>query len=180
MKERLLKAANVLLMVLSVVLLGTLQSSFWFQVFGYIPAPALWIPALIYVAIFKTSVEAMIVTALFGFALSSMTSMSDGLLLSAMYMVTIGSRLFRKRIYWSSNSYIMMLCGFSAVFFHIFYWMISLGFEQTKLTSPEIIDWIAEGLLTCLFAPTLFALFIWIDRVTGQEDPSSTASTDII
>lgn len=179
MKERLLKAANVLLMLLSVVLLGTLQSSFWFQVFGYIPAPALWIPALIFVAIFKSSVEAMIVTSLFGFALSTMTTMSNGLLLTSMFMVTVGSRLFRKRIYWSTNSYVMMLCGFSAFFFHVFYWIISLCFEQAKLTHPEFIDWIAEGLLTSLFAPTLFAYFGWIDRVTNQDD-ATAANTEII
>lgn len=180
MKERLLRAANIFLMILSVVLLGTIQSSFWFQVFGYIPAPALWIPGLIFIAIFRTSLEAMIVTAVFGFALSTMTAMSDGLLLSAMYMVTIGSRLFRKRIFWSSNSYTMILCGFSAFFFHVFYWIISLLFEATKLTSPQMIDWIAESLLTSLFAPTLFALFHWIDRITGQEETTRATSTEII
>lgn len=180
MKERLLKASNVVLLLLAVVLLGTIQSSFWFQVFGYIPAPALWIPALIFISIFRSSTEAMIVTALFGFALSTMTAMSDGLLLSSMYMVTIGSRLFRKRIFWSTNSYTMILCGFSAFFFHVFYWVLSLLFESTKLTSPQIVDWIAEGLLTSLFAPTLFAFFHWIDRMTGQEESTRATSTEII
>lgn len=179
MKERLLKVANIFLLLLSVVILATVQSSFWFQVFGYIPAPALWIPALIFIAIYRAGIEAMLLTAIFSFALSTMTSMSDGLLLFSMFMVTISARAFRKRIFWPTNSYTMILCGFGALFFHIYYWILSLAFEQTKLTSPEIIDWIAEGLLTSLFAPTLFALFHWVDRLTNQEDRSAI-STEVI
>jgi hypothetical protein len=179
MKERLIKAANILLLVLTVVILATLQTSFWFQVFGYIPAPALWIPALIFVAVYRSGIEAMLLSALFAFALSTMTSMSDGLLLSSMFLVTISARVFRKRIFWPTSSYTMMLCGFAALFFHIYYLILSLLFEQIKVSSPQIIDWIAEGLLTSLFAPTLFALFLWIDRLTGQEE-ASRSGTEVI
>ena len=179
MKERLLKAANILLMLLTVVLLGTIQSSFWFQVFGYIPAPALWVPALIFVAIFRSGIEAILLSTLFSFGLSTMTAMPPGLLVTSIFLVTVCARVFRKRIYWPTSSYTMIVCGFGALFFHIFYLILSLIVETTKLSSPEIVDWIAEGLLTSLFAPTLFVLFHWIDRLTGQDEPSS-AGTEFI
>ena len=169
MKERLLHLANVLLFVLAALVLASLQTSLWFQIFGYFPGPALWIPCLIYVALFRPTLEAIIFAYLAGFALSTMTAMPEGLLMAVCLGLVLTAQLFKQRIYWSGSSYLMMTCGLAALMFHVFHWALSYVLGDHPLTSPNVMDWLIEALLTPLAAPPLFPLFKWFDKITERD-----------
>ena len=169
MKERLKLAANVGLFLLATLLLATLQTSLWFQIFGYFPAPALWIPGLIYVALYRSTLEVIIYSYLTAFVLASMTAMPEGVLMVSCLAVALTAQVFKKRIFWMSASYILMVCGLGALFFQIYHWIATLIFGE-PITSPAIIDWIIEALLTPLAAPVLFPVFRWFDRLTDRDN----------
>lgn len=175
MKERLKLAANVLLFLLATLLLATIQTSLWFQIFGYFPSPALWIPCLIYVALYRSTLETIIYSYLTAFVLSSMTAMPEGILMISCLAVALVAQVFKKRIYWVSASYIMMVCGLGALFFQIFHWGAAYVFGE-PLSSPAIIDWIIEALLTPLAAPILFPVFRWFDHLTDREPTPEIAA----
>jgi hypothetical protein len=179
MKERLFRAANIVLFCLVVLVLGTLQTSLWFQIFGYFPAPALWIPAVIYMALYRGTLEAIIVVYIFCLTISTMTAMSIGLLVASAFVLVIATQSFRQRIFWNTNSYIMMVTGVGTLLFHLAYWIFSAFFDDYSLHSPEILDWILEALLTPLVAPPLFKVFIWLDQITRQVQPS-IASAEVV
>lgn len=169
MKERLKLVANVLLFLLATLLLATVQTSLWFQIFGYFPSPALWIPCLTYVALYRSTLEVIIYSYLTAFVLASMTAMPEGVLMVSCLAVALTTRLFKERIYWVSASYVMMVCGLGALFFQLFHWVATYILGD-PITSPAVIDWLIEALLTPLAAPVLFPVFRWFDRLTDRGD----------
>lgn len=169
MKERLLLVANVTLFTLTVLVLASLQTSLWFQIFGYFPGPALWIPCLIHVALNRSTLEAAIFAYLAAFVLSTMTAMPEGILMIVNLALVLSTQLFKQRIYWESSSYLMLTCGLAAFLFNIYHWVATFILSENPLTSPAIMDWLIEALLTPLAAPPLFPFFVWIDKITGRE-----------
>jgi len=170
MKEKLKLGGNVLLFLLATLLLATVQTSLWFQIFGYFPSPALWIPVLIYVALNRSTLETIIYSYLTAFVLASMTAMPEGVLMISCLGVALTAQVFKKRIYWVSASYIMMVSGLGALFFQLYHWGAAYVFGD-PLSSPAIIDWLIEALLTPLAAPVLFPVFRWFDRITDRVEP---------
>lgn len=175
MKENLKLAGNVLLFLLTTLVLATVQTSLWFQIFGYFPSPALWIPVLIYVALHRSTLETIIYSYLTAFVLASMTAMPEGLLMISCLGVALTAQVFKKRIYWVSASYIMMVSGLGALLFQLYHWIGAYVFGD-PLSSPAVIDWLIEALLTPLTAPVLFPVLQWFDRLTDREQsPDATA-----
>lgn len=179
MREKLLLVAGVALLALTTLVLATLQTSLWFQIFGWFPAPAFWMPALVFVALYRAPVEMIISVFVISLILSTMTVMPDGLLF--MSLLTLGGaiRLVKQRFYWTGSSYFMMVSGFAALAWHTFHWAGSLLTSETPLVNPEIADWLIQALLTPLIAPPLYDLFRWFDKLIDR-DQIAEASTDIL
>lgn len=175
MKERLMLLANVSLFAAATIALGTLQTSLWFQIFGYFPAPAFWIPVLVYIALHRSTLETILFSYLIGFILSTMTAMPEGLLMSVCLGLALTVQLVKTRIYWVSASYIMMICGSASLVFHLYHWVATFMVEEIPLTSPQISSWLIEALLTPLVGPLTFPLFQWFDRVTGRTSGPENA-----
>ena len=176
MKEKLLKLANLLLFAFAVLLLGTVQTSLWFQVFGYFPSPAFWIPALVYVALSRSTLETVIFAYVTGFILSTMTAMPEGVLMIVCLSVAIATQLFKERIFWTASSYVMMTCGLAALLFHIMHWIVSYLVGDHPMTNPEVASWLIEALLTPLVAPGLFPIFRWFDSLTQREQTTEISA----
>lgn len=176
MKERLYLTSNLLLFALAALFLGTLQTSLWFQIFGYFPGPALWIPCLVYIALFHSTLESVIFSYLVGFMLSTMTAMPEGLLMSLCLALSLTAQIFKQRIYWSGSSYFMMTCGFASLIFHIYHWGATFVVGDQSMTSPEISDWLIQSLLTPLVAPLLFPVFQWFDKLTNREHSNDVSA----
>lgn len=169
MKERLILVANVALFLGATLLLGTLQTSLWFQIFGYFPGPALWIPCLVYIALYRSTLETIIYAYLTAFVLATLTAMPEGTLMVTCLALALTAQVFKQRIYWASASYAMLICGLSALMFQIYHWGATFVIGDQPLTSPAVIDWLIEALLTPLAAPILFPVFRWFDHLTGRD-----------
>lgn len=172
MKEKLLLLSNLCLFTFTALFLATAQTSLWYQVFGYFPGPALWIPCLVYIALQRSTVETLVFSYLVGFVLSTLTTMNEGVLITVCMALSLSTQVFKQRIFWPGSSYFMMTCGFAALVFHIYHWLAALIFEGYAITNPQISDWLIEALLTPLAAPLLDPLFHWFDKMTKREQPN--------
>lgn len=176
MKEKLFLVANIGLFALAALMLGTLQTSLWFQIFGHFPAPALWIPCLIYIALFRSTFETVVFAYIIGFTLSTLTAMPEGVLMIVCVALALVTQLFKQRIYWSASSYFMMTCGLASILFHLVHWAVSYVVGDHPMTSPQVSDWLIEALLTPLAAPMIFPLLRWFDRITQREQSSEISA----
>lgn len=177
MKEKLILLGNGALFCFAVLVLGTMQTSLWFQIFGYFPAPALWLCAVVFISLYRSLTEAAFMIYAFSFLMSTMTVMPMALLMTATMGVGLATKFVKQRIYWPGSGYFMIACGLASLLFHILRWIGSSVLEEHALTSPEIGDWLLEALLTPLAAPALHALFWSFDRVSGREQPVEASGT---
>lgn len=174
MKERFLLYTNIFVFLLFALVMASLQTSLWFQIAGYFPAPALWIPVLVYVSMHRSAVEMTITIILIAAVLATMTTVSDGILLSSCLLLGVSARIFKERIYWSNYTYSMLICGLSSFFFHFVKWLAAMVLEEKQFFTPHVLDWVIESMLTALVAPLFFRVFNWIDEVFGRESVAST------
>lgn len=177
MKEKLLKLTNIALFILMTLLLAGAQTSFWLQIFGYFPPPALWMPVLVYLALFRGTLATIILSHLVALSISSATAMPLGLVMIACLAVALSIQVFKTRIFWMQSTYFMMVSGLSVFVFHMTHFASSWALSDTPLTTPAIGDWIIQALLTPLVAPLLFPLFRWVDALTQQDDPPEVTGT---
>jgi cell shape-determining protein MreD len=176
MKQKLLLAANMGLFALAALLLGTVQTSLWFQILGYFPAPAFWIPCLVYVALFRSTLEVVIFAYILAFLLATLTAMPEGILMIVCLALALSVQVFKQRIYWTESSYIMMTCGIASLLFNIYHMVVTFAIGSAPLTRPAISDWLIQALLTPLVAPGLMPVFRWFDRLTNREQPPEVSA----
>ncbi len=179
MRENLLLVSNFLLLGLATLVLATAQSALWFQIFGGFPAPAFWIPVLVYASLYRKFGQMAILAFLMSLTLKPMTVMPVPFLFFMLFLVGSTLRLVKQRFYWVGHSYFMMISGIAALLFHVYHSLGTLIIGDSSLASPEISDWLVQALLTPLVAPVLYEIFRWFDRATEFEQPSE-ASANII
>ncbi len=177
MKAKLLGLTNVLLFVLLTLLLSGAQTALWLQIFGYFAPPALWIPVLAYLALFRGTLPTIILSHLVAISISSATAMPLGMVMISCLAVSLSVQVFKTRIFWMQSTYFMMVSGLSVLIFHITHFAASWVLGDAPLTSPAIGDWTIQALLTPLVAPLLFPLFRWIDALTQHDDPPEVTGT---
>ncbi len=171
MKAKALLIANVILFLLATLLLAAGQTSLWLQIFGYFPPPALWIPGLVYIALFRSTMTVVIVSHLIAIALATSTVMPEGLMMISCLAVALSVQVFKTRFYWTATTYFMLVCGLSTIVFHLYHYAASWVVGDHPLTAPQLTAWTIQALLTPLFAPILFPVFRWFDQITNRTEP---------
>lgn len=156
------------LLFLTALLLCSFQTTFWFQLVGSIPAPLLWLNLLLYLSLFRTRTEAVLINYFLGLALASYTSLVTGTFLLLILVLTFCTHLVKERIFWPSTRYFVGASFLLTCFYQFCILAFSYYFD------PLTFDWniwprIVEILLTPLFAAPVYMLLQWVDRLTERE-----------
>lgn len=170
-----LATANILLFLLVTVLLAAGQTSFWLQLFGSFPPPALWMPVLVYLALYRTAVKSVLLAYLIAIALTPTTTMPESLFMISCALTALGIQKLKNRIYWTTTTYFMMVAGLATAFFHLIYFTSTWVLNIYPITSPNIAGWIVQSFLTPLFAPLFVPIFRWIDLITQHTESAEVA-----
>jgi hypothetical protein len=96
------KVLNFLLLLIVLVFSAGFQSTFWYQLFGTVPAPMLWLCLIVYVTLYRKLYGALFTIyvmslALMGFSAIPMKMLLVSLLLVYLILYTIRSRVFLGR-----------------------------------------------------------------------------------
>lgn len=158
----------------SCLLLGTLiltagfQNTFWFQLFGNTPAPLLWVNLMVYVILYRKPFPAIVTIYIMGFVLLSFTAMPLKMMwisLAILFTLVYG---IKSRVFWSGSGYYTIMCGFSAIAYHLIYFFISMAIEKNPV-SFEIVDRLVQIILTPSFAFPMYWILAKIDKLTQDE-----------
>jgi hypothetical protein len=176
MQEFLFKVANYLLFAIATCLLAGLQSSLWFHVFGFFPAPYMWLAVLSYWALYRSLTESVIMSYLITYSIVTMSgvplNMAFGINLTILGLLY----LLRDRVLWAGPNSFMLACGISAAALPLVTVILSRMIEETSVVDFHFYDWFVRPLLTAGFALPLFYIFSGIDRLTRKEPPVNTES----
>jgi hypothetical protein len=176
LRELTLLASNYFIFVIITTALASVQSSLWLQVFGYFPAPYLWLTVLNYWVMFRRPVKAVIMTYFVVYVLIAMTGMPLNMIFAVLITNFFIINFLKDRVLWSGPTHFMLACGTSALLLPVNILAFSMMLEANPIADFYFFDWILRSLLTALFSLPFFHIFSLIDKFTQQEAPKDTSS----
>lgn len=163
---------NIILnfLVLFAVLLVTagIQTTLWYQLFNDVPSPLLWLNLVVYVILYRKPYPAIFTIYAMGFVLLTFTAMPLKMMWITLLILFTLVYGIKTRVFWSGSGYYTIMCAFSAVAYHVIYFVSSMVMERNP-ASFEIVDRIVQLILTPLFAFPMYWVFAKIDKIS-QDD----------
>ena len=154
---------NYTLMLLFVLLTTLIQNSLLPSIFGISTPIYLWIPYLIYWALYRKTGETvfMIYFITFNVASTSPLLVSYILIFNALIFLTL---LFLKQIYYTSWTFFSIACFLTLILFPISLWILSQFMDG--IAYFQFIPWIKGVIATWILSFPLLLFFQWIDHLT--------------
>lgn len=168
MKIKWSKVFNILIMLLVLVILAGFQGTFWYQLFGAVPAPMLWLCVLVYVALYRKLYPAVFTIYIMALALTGFTVMPLKMLLVCFLLVYLILYSIRSRVFWEGPAYFTIMCTLAAFSFHFIYFFGSWILERN---SAPISFWdrTLQVLLTPAIGVPMYWLLTKIDKMTRND-----------
>ncbi|MES3038458.1 MAG: hypothetical protein V4736_11180 [Bdellovibrionota bacterium] len=152
---------NILILFFTLYVVSGFQTTFWYQIFGNIPSPLLWLIVYVYIMLYRPSALALVLSYIFMIVVFSMSAVSLGILSLSVFVLFVGIYMTKSRLYWGGAGYFSLMCTAAAFFFHVIFWLGSAFFESNP-SSLLFFDRIVQVLLTPLFS---FPLYYWLQAV---------------
>lgn len=159
---------NLLLILLLTVLLSGFQTTFWYQVFGNLPSPLLWINLVLYLILYRKSFEAILTIYGIGLLLHPFTAMPLGYLWLSLLSAFVVMTFIKKRVFWTGSRYFFLASIAIGLTYHLSYFLISRVLEP----NPAALNFFHrsfEIIFTALTSIPMYALLAWIDQITHKE-----------
>lgn len=168
MKIRWNTLLNFLTLLAILICVAGFQTTLWFQIFGNVPAPLLWLNLVVYVILYRRPGPAILMIYAIGFILLAFTAMPLKMMwISLLILFTLVYGI-KRRVFWTGSGYYTIMCTFSAVAYHLIFFLGSQVLERNP-ASFEIVDRLVQIVLTPSFAFPMYWALSKIDRVT-QDD----------
>ncbi|MNJ94628.1 hypothetical protein D3C87_123300 [compost metagenome] len=168
MKIRWNLLTNSILFFVILILIAGFQTTFWFQLFGNVPAPLLWINLIVYVILYRKPFPALISIYALGFVLLAFTAMPLKMMWITLLLLFTLVYGIKSRVFWSGSGYYTIMCALSAVAYHLIYFVTSMVIERNP-ASFEIVDRLVQVILTPSFAFPMYWVLSKIDKLTRDE-----------
>lgn len=168
MKLRWTFLLNFLMLVAVLLAVAGFQTTFWFQILGNVPAPLLWLNVIVYVTLYRKPFPAIFTIYAMGFILLTFTAMPLKMMWISLLILFTLVYLIKSRVFWSGSGYYTIMCGFSAVAYHLIYFFSSMVLEKNP-ASFEIVDRLVQIILTPSFAFPMYWILAKLDKVTQDE-----------
>lgn len=163
-----LNPLNLFLILLLTVLLSGFQTTFWFQVFGSLPSPLLWLNLVLYLILYRKSLEGILTVYGIGLLLNPFTAMPLGYIWFTLLIAFVVMTFVKKRVFWTGSRYFFMASIGVGLTYHLSYFLISRVLES----NPAPLNFFHrsfEIVFTALASIPMYALLAWIDQVTQKE-----------
>ncbi len=154
---------NYTTMIALFLLITIIQNSLWPSLFDNIPI-YLWIPCLIYWALYRQTVEAVFIVYFITFNTASTSSLLTGYFLVFNAVILLVLLLF-KRIYYTSWMFFSIACALTLLSFPVLLWVLT-RMMNGPVYFHGFIAWLGGGLMTWILSFPLLGLFQWVDHLT--------------
>ncbi|MDE0119993.1 MAG: hypothetical protein OXM55_08320 [Bdellovibrionales bacterium] len=155
---------NYILMIIFILFIAVIQNSLWPSVFGTHIPTYLWIPCLIYWALYRKTGETVFMLYFITLNTTATSPLLTGYLLIFHSLALIVLFLF-KRIYYTSWVFFSTACAFSVLFFPIPLWFLSRIINGTMYLHG-FLPWIGGCIITWILSFPILGLLKWIDHRT--------------
>lgn len=168
MKIRWNSILNFLILLVAALFLGAFQTTFWFQLFGGVPGPLLWLNLIVYVTLYRKPMPAILTIYAIGFALLTYSAMPLKMIWINSLIIFTLVYVIKTRVFWSGSGYYTIMCAFSSVAFQVCYFLTSLILEKNS-TNLEFMDRLVQIILTPSFAFPMYWALSKLDRASDNH-----------
>ncbi len=156
MTDREKRKFHIPIQVMLIVLMATLEASLWPKLLSPIPNPQLWLSVVIFVFLYSTPVESLLIVYLPSLFLYLLTIQPLGYVLLGQTLIFFIVMAIKNRIFVPGPFYFSVIYASSVVIFHILIFMFGWVFETKPTTLPQILGWISQGFIAFLVSPFLY------------------------
>ncbi len=167
---------NYLIFAVAAILLTALQSSLWLQLFGWFPAPQIWLAILTFWVLYRELWESVLMMYVLAVVVSAFTSLPFAHLLAINILTCLSLSFTKKRIYWAGSTFYMLACGAAVFALFFFTLLVSWRYDRNPIRDISVFGWLITVLLTMLVSLPLHSVFGWIDRLTNKEHPTEAGT----
>ncbi|MEK2688255.1 hypothetical protein [Bdellovibrio sp. GT3] len=178
MKIRWNATLNFFIFLTILLLVAGIQTTLWFQFFGNVPAPLLWLNLIVYLTLYRKPFPAIFTIYAMGAILLIFTAMPLKMMLFSLLILFTLVYGIKSRVFWSGAGYYTIMCGFSAVAYHLIYFLLSMVLEKNP-ASFEIVDRLVQIILTPSFALPMYWILARIDKLTQDELMNEPGGLDL-
>ncbi len=168
MKKLLLYLLYIIGLQLITAFITSAQTSLWFNFFGSLAGPMLWLLILVYINLYKKPVEAILLSYFVGIQIYYFGWIPIGFLFSLILILFALTWLVKERIFWPGHSYFIYASIASVVAYHFLYITFSWGLETIHVKEFNLLDRIFQCLITPIFAVPVFYTLKLLERLTDQ------------
>ncbi len=162
-------------LIAAMLLVCSFQTVFWYQTFGHLSPPLLWLSVANYVILSRKAPQSLFWIYILVAVASIFSSTNLGLLWLVVFFYYWAIVLFKNNFYLESTSYFVLINFGGSFLFHLFFWLSShmLEIHPTKIL---FLDRLTQILLTPLFSiPIYYILKKWEQFANTPEIYMDTA-----
>lgn len=152
-----------LIYLIALVMAG-LQTTVWFQIFGSITAPLLWLVVFTYVALYREGFAAAFQLMVMALMLAAFSGISVKTFYLGLLIYFIVIYFVKSRVFWSGSGYFLMMVTLGAFTYHVIFYILSYIVEK-NLADLLILERLTQILLTPSFAIPLYWLLTGVDGI---------------
>lgn len=156
MTDREKRKFHIIIQILLIVILATLESSLWSKLLSPIPSPQLWLSVVVFVFLYSSSLESLLVVYLPSLFIYILTIQPLGYVLLAqtlLFFVIIG---IKNRIFVPGPFYFSVIYSASVFIFHVLLFVFGWVFETKPTTVTQVLGWLTQSVMAFLLSPLLF------------------------
>jgi len=159
---------NLAVIALTTLILSGLQTTFWFQIFGSLPSPQLWLNLVLYLTLYRKPFEGILTIYLVGLILDPFTAMPLGVLWLNLLIIFALMSFVKKRVFWPSSRYFLMASFGLSLAFHISYYLLSHWLDINH-ASLNLFHRFFEIVFTGLTSVPMWRGRSWLEHLTRKE-----------
>ncbi len=168
MKKLILYFVYFFSLLLFTVFATSLQTTLWYQLFGSIPGPLLWLLIICYINIYKKPTEGILLNYFLVIQIYFFGWLPIGFLWF-LILILFGITMFiKKRIFWGGPRYFLYASTLSVVGYQILYLLCSYFFESISVRELDLFERIFQIILTPLFSVPVYNFMKLLERWTDQ------------
>ncbi len=163
MKWKSLHVMNFCILAITLWLCLSLQSVFWFQIFGSITGPALWFGLFIYLILERDEKENLFIIYALCLLILPFTAMTLKILLLSFMILYFVLRFFKERVYVPGIRFFVTAHFLSLIFFHFLTYLLSRQLDHVP-ADLELGPRFLQIFLSTALCPWAFYFLKWLDR----------------
>lgn len=177
MTEREKRNFNIVFNILMVVIIATLESSLWPRVLSPIPNPQIWLAVVIFVFLYRTPVESLMIVYIPSFYIYLLAMQPLGYVLLAQTLIFFMVLAVKTRVFVPGQFYFSVMYAASVLVFHILIFTFGWVFDTKTTSLSQILAWFIQSIIAFVISPFIYSL---IKKLTPIDEVIDTGGNSFL